>query len=204
MDKQNSSDSLSRSNPSEWVELHGDALFAFALKIVKDSSVAEDIVQETLLAALKARANFAGRSSERTWLISILKNKLIDHLRKQSHVVELEQPDQFINSVDLDYISTGWFQGSWTSGREPNRWSFDVDDPVEREQFWNYLQLCLNRLDRRMAKVYSMRDMMEIEFEEVCNLLKVTPSNLRVMLHRARKSLRHCLETQWLETDKQD
>jgi RNA polymerase sigma-70 factor (TIGR02943 family) len=189
-----------RSDPREWVGKHGDALFAYALRYVSDRSAAEDLVQETLLAALKGRSAFTGASSERTWLIGILKNKVVDHYRKTGRETPLTQPDLFSESDDSDYIATGPDAGTWHPRRRPQAWSVDPNDPVEQQQFWEHLQRCLDGLDGKLARVYSLRDIQEIEYQEVCNVLAITPTNLRVMLHRARKLLRRCLETHWMST----
>ena len=186
------------SDPNEWVDKHGDALFGYALRYVTDRSIAEDLVQETLLAALKGRATFAGASSEQTWLIGILKNKVVDHYRKTGREKQLTQPEQFSEFDDSDYISTGPDADSWQPQRRPAAWSVDPNDPVEQQQFWENLQRCLEGLDITLAKVYTLREIQEIEYREVCNVLAVTPTNLRVMLHRARRLLRRCLETQWI------
>jgi len=189
---------LTLSDPNEWVDKHGDALFGYAIQSVRDRSVAEDLVQETLLAALKGRAAFAGASSERTWLIGILKNKVVDHYRKAGRETPLTQPELFSGSDDADFISTGPDAGSWQPQRRPAAWSVDPKDPVERQQFWDHLQRCLEGLEARLARVYTLREIHEIEYQEVCNVLAVTPTNLRVMLHRARKLLRRCLESHWV------
>lgn len=186
------------SDPGEWVDEHGDALMGYAIRFVSDRSVAEDLVQETLLAALKGRDRFAGASSERTWLIGILKNKVVDHYRKASRETRLEHPEQLSDYGDQDYLAAGPDAGSWQPERRPTAWSVDPNDPVEQQQFWDHLQNCLAGLDERLARVYTLRDIREIEYEEVCNALAVTPTNLRVMLHRARKLLRRCLETHWI------
>ena len=186
------------SDPKEWVDKHGDALFGYVLRYISNRSIAEDLVQEALLAALKGRAAFTGASSERTWLIGILKNKVIDHYRTAGRETPLPQPGQLSDSDDTDYISAGPDAGSWQSQRRPTAWSVDPNDPVEQQQFWEHLQRCLEGLEAKLARVYSLRDILEIEYQEVCNILAVTPTNLRVMLHRARKTLRRCLENQWM------
>ncbi|MFH1892356.1 MAG: sigma-70 family RNA polymerase sigma factor [Candidatus Zixiibacteriota bacterium] len=186
------------SDPEEWVDRHGDALYRYALRYIRDRSTAEDLVQETLLAALKGRAAFAGASSERTWLIGILKNKVVDHYRRAGREERLMEPEQFSDSDETDYISTGPDAGMWQPRRRPVEWSVDPNDPVEKQQFWDHLQRCLEGLEAGLAKVYALRDLEEIEYQEVCNVLAITPTNLRVMLHRARKLLRQCLEANWI------
>ncbi|HDL01979.1 MAG TPA: sigma-70 family RNA polymerase sigma factor [candidate division Zixibacteria bacterium] len=191
------------SNPHDWVDKHGDALYGYAFRYLSDRSVSEDLVQETLLAALKGQASFSGSSSERTWLIGILKNKIVDHYRKTGKEVKLTNPEQVSSSFgDTDYISTGSDAGSWLPHRKPKAWAVDSNDPVEQQQFWAYLHNCLENIDTKLAKVYTLRDIQEIEYQEVCNVLAVTPTNLRVMLYRARKLLRRCLETNWIGSER--
>lgn len=190
------------SDPKEWLEKHGDSLFGYAFRYLSDRSIAEDMVQETFLAALKGRSSFSGASSERTWLIGILKNKIVDYYRKTGRETQLSEPEQISDSNDTDYISSGPDTGSWQPKRRPKAWSIDSKDPVERQQFWKHLLDCLDSIDQRLAVVYSLRDIQEEEYEEVCNVLSVTPTNLRVMLHRARKLLRRCLEANWIGSDK--
>jgi len=187
-------------NPEEWVQKHGDVLFGYALRYLSDPSEAEDLVQETLLAALKGQGTFAGISSERTWLISILKNKAIDRYRKSGRENQMLEPGRLAEPDDADFILTGPDTGSWQPDRRPSAWSINSKDPVERQQFWDHLQNCLGGLDERLAKVYNLRDIQEIEYGEICNLLSVKPTNLRVLLHRARKLLRRCLEIHWIKS----
>jgi len=184
------------------VERHGDALFAFALRQVGDRSVAEDLVQETLLAAFRGRSSFSGASAERTWLIGILKNKAMDHYRRSGRETAIEDPEQVSDNRDGDYISSGPDAGQWNPNRRPAAWAVDTEDPVERQQFWEHLQRCMEQLDIRLASVYRLRDVQAVEYQEVCNVLSVTPTNLRVMLHRARKLLRRCLEINWVSNDR--
>jgi RNA polymerase sigma-70 factor (ECF subfamily) len=186
------------SDPKEWVTKHGDVLFGYALRLVSDRLVAEDLVQETFLAALKGRNAFSGEALEQTWFIGILKNKVVDHFRRSGRDEPLSDPDQHADADDQDYVSAGPDAGAWQPHRRPSAWSVDPSDPVEQQQFWKHLQGCLGGLEGRLARVYTLRDIQEIEYQEVCNLLAVTPTNLRVMLHRARKLLRHCLEMHWL------
>lgn len=186
------------SNPADWLAQHGDALFGYAFKFINDRPVAEDLVQETFLAALKGQSNFGGRSSERTWLIGILKNKVVDHYRKRSRETDLPNIEQLSDQGDGDFISSGPEAGSWQPSKRPTEWMLDPNDPAEQAQFWDQLHRCLDGLDDRLARVYSLREIYEVDYQEVCNILAVTPTNLRVILHRARKLLRRCLETNWV------
>ena len=186
-------------DPTKWIENHGDVLFKYSLRYVKDKATAEDLVQETLLAAIKGAKSFAGSSSEQTWLIGILKNKISDYYRKAYRDASSEKLTAVIDPDELDFISKGTGIGSWNADRRPADWNVDPNDPVEQKQFWIYLNNCLDKIDPKLAIVYSLKDIYEIEYKEVCNILTVNPTNLRVMLHRARKLLRNCFEKNWIE-----
>jgi RNA polymerase sigma-70 factor (TIGR02943 family) len=186
------------SNPDEWVEQHGNIMFAYALRSVGNRSTAEGLVQDALLGAFRGRHTFSGASAERTWLIGILKNKVMDHFRRSGRETAIADLEQLSDSDDPDFIASGPDAGQWKPNRRPAAWSVDSDDPVEQKQFWEQLQHCLEKIDDRLARVYRLRDVQDMEYREACNVLSVTPTNLRVMLHRARKLLRSCLETNWI------
>lgn len=189
-------------DPSQWLEKHGNVLYRFALQRTDDQSVAEDLVQETFLAALKGMAQFSGDSNEQTWLVGILKNKIMDHFRSAAHEARLDHPEVLAEEPDDNFVHVGADRGTWQPARRPLEWMVDPDDPAERKEFWEHLERCLKGLDQRLAKVFTLRELQEIEYQEVCNTLAVSPTNLRVMLYRARKLLRGCLEKNWIGTDK--
>src|SRR5574341_645060 len=182
------------SNPETWVELHGDYLFRYALSRVRDPALAEDLIQDTFLSALRARDEFAGQSSERTWLVAILKNKIIDYFRKAGREVALEEEESESPKGGESFRSSGLLAGAGKSGARPKEWMVDSSDPVEQKEFWNYLRLCLSELSPRDAQAFVLREMEELEAPEICNKLALTPTNLRVLLYRVRLSLRRCLE----------
>jgi len=179
------------SDPEQWLDAHGDYLYRYALKRLRNAEVAEDMVQETFVAALRARERFSGKSSERTWLVGILKHKIIDHIRKSTR----ERP---VSDLDLDEDQTeALFSkgGHWKV--KPARWSYDPRVVTERSEFRRILQQCIDGLPRRLADVFVLREMDQLETDEVCKELEITPTNLWVILHRARSKLRRCLEINW-------
>ncbi len=176
-------------DPERWLDLHGDALYRFAYLRTRDASLAEDLVQETLLAALAARERFAGASSERTWLIAILKNKIIDHQRRAGREAPLTE------DADDDALDALFNQREHWSVR-PLDWG-RPHETLENQQFWRVLMECLKALPARLAEGFVLREIEGLTAEEVCKVLEVTSSNLWVSLHRARMRLRLCLETQW-------
>jgi RNA polymerase sigma-70 factor (TIGR02943 family) len=180
-----------RSDPATWVDAHGSALLAYALTRVRDQQTAEDLVQETFLAALQA-ANFRGEAAERTWLVSILRNKICDHFRRLAR--ERAQP----GGDDLDAVVDGQFaRGLEHWVKEPARWAVDDEALVANREFWVVFHDCLRGLPSRQAAAFVLRMMEDVAAERVCQDLEITATNLWVMLHRARCRLRSCLEEHW-------
>ena len=188
------------SSPDTWVDQHGDYLYRCAMLRVRDANVAQDLVQETLLAALQARHSFAGQSAERTWLVGILKHKAIDHVRRASREKPFENLER-MTAADDDDASCFGADGHWLNDHAgPADWACDPRKLTENAQFWEVLRYCLERLPERSAQVFSLKEIDGVDSDEVCKVLNVTPSNLWVLLHRARARLRECFETQWLGT----
>ena len=137
-------------SPSRWVDEHGDHLFRYALNRVRQTDVAEDLVQETFLAALRGRGQFAGGSSERTWLIGILKHKIIDQLRRQSR----EQPASDLAVADwTDALFD--HTGHWKSG--PSEWT-NPGAAVEKAEFWRTFSRCIAKLPVKLGVAFSLRN----------------------------------------------
>ncbi len=184
----------SLSDPATWVDQHGDGLFRFALARVRDERLAEELVQETFVAALQARARFTGRSSERSWLVGILKHKLVDQFRKTCRETPTEDVEQMADDLSDEAVFDR--DGHWRVDRQaPKDWPADPSRELEQKQFWEVLTRCLGELPPKMAQVFSLRDVDELSAEEVCATLQISQANLWVLLHRARKHLRRCLET---------
>lgn len=180
-------------DPSDWVGQYGDYLFRYAMLRVRDRSAAEDLVQETFLAALKNRGSFSGESSESTWLVGILKHKIIDHFRHQAREAPLEENDL------REHPDPSSFDGSghWTSG--PADWGGDPADLYREKKFRDQLSKCLSGLSPNHANAFTLREIEGADTGEICKVLNVTETNLWVILHRARMLLRLCLETYWFE-----
>lgn len=179
-------------NPEEWVDLYGDTLYRMALSTVRDPAIAEELVQETFLGALRSRKNFQKRSSERTWLIAILKHKIVDHFRAKYKQQHLEFKDE-ISSETADAHFDG--RGEWTL--KPGKWTADPTKLYEQKEFFEVLSMCLDKLSPRMAKAFMLREFDGLDTEELCKVLDISATNSWVMLHRARVSLRDCLEQNW-------
>jgi len=176
--------------PSE-LEQHRSYLTAYALRRVGDSGLAEDLVQDTFVAALGAGQNFRGDSSPRTWLTGILKHKIVDAIRRQARepVVSAEADEEV---ADFDELFTE--RGHWNE--RPAAWG-NPDSALEQSQFFRALELCLARLPGRTAQAFMMREHLGLETGEICKELGITPTHCWVMLYRARMTLRECLQQTW-------
>lgn len=183
-------------DPTQWTELYGDYLYNFAFMKVYRKEIAEDLVQETFLSALKARENFKGQSTEQTWLTSILKNKIIDHYRKVSTSREKMIIDKNweVTGDDSPFRQSEPFKGHWKE--KPT--GFSIEQIIENREFQKILELCLSLLPEKWAAAFSLKIMEECESDEICKDLSITPSNLWVILHRARLKIRECLEKRWI------
>ena len=182
-------------NPENWVDQYGDYLYSFALFRVQNQAAAEDLVQETFVAALQNLRNYKGHASERTWLTAILKNKIIDYLRKQSREQPTDDIERFLNmSEDLFNAA-----GKWVSG--PGKWSFSPSILYDKKEFWQALRRCLELLPKRMAQAFILREMDGMSHEEICKVLGISSSNSWVVLYRARMGLKKCLGTSWFDRD---
>jgi RNA polymerase sigma-70 factor (ECF subfamily) len=180
-----------RTDPSDWVDRHGDYLFRYALLRLQDRSVAEDLVQETFLAALKNRETFSGGSSEATWLVGILKHKIADHFRRQAREGSLPDGDLPDRSGDTPFDTTG----HWQPG--PADWGGNPADLLRQKDFLEELTRCLSGLSPAQSNAFTLREIEGLSTGEICKVLHVTETNLWVILHRARMVLRQCLETRW-------
>jgi RNA polymerase sigma-70 factor (TIGR02943 family) len=184
------------SDPERWVDEHGDYLFKYALSRLRDPVRAEDVVQETFLAALKGRSPFAGRSAERSWLTGILRNKIGDYFRKAGRETSFTDLEFYQDEESDRFISEGPLQGGWIHDLGPREWS-GPGASLDSEVFWKTFQDCSNKLPKNVSAVFTLREVDGIESRDICALLNISENNLWVMLHRARMALRRCLETNW-------
>jgi RNA polymerase sigma-70 factor (ECF subfamily) len=180
------------------IEAHRPYLMRYALLQLRDVTAAEDAVQETLLAALQAGSRYAGKSTVRTWLTGILKHKIIDHVRRQSRETPLEEDRELRVDPDADAANTLFTEdGHWQEF--PSDWGAP-DRSFESKQFWEVFEMCVQVMPARTARVFVMREVLELSTEEICKELAITTTNCWVLLHRARLALRACLEHKWFKT----
>ncbi len=177
-------------HPEKWVDNYADYLYNYAVGRVSDSEIAKDLVQETFVAGLNSAKNYKGDAAERTWLIAILKRKVIDHYRK-------------INSkkgkaeVRMNYNSGNEEEGDWLEERVADPFSKGGDDALENEELGNAIQECIGKLPQKQSLVFTMKTIQGMSTEDICNELGINPSNLWVMIHRARTALMGCLNQNW-------
>lgn len=179
-------------DPSNWVEEHGDALFRFAILRVKDPVVAEDLVQETFLAALKGIDGFKGGASLRTWLVGILKHKIIDQFRRNKPEIAVSDLATLDSESEAERLDR-----SDRRREKPPVWHGDPDNLLRNKEFWDVLKQCLDGLPDAHRRAFSLREIDGISGEEICKILDITSTNLWVILHRARGKLKNCLENNW-------
>jgi RNA polymerase sigma-70 factor (ECF subfamily) len=190
-------------DPGSWLDRHGDYLFRYARLRLRDDALAEDAVQETLLAALEAYSSFAGRGSERTWLTGILKHKIVDHFRRAARESQAGDEGEGLEPEHL-FMPNGEWAGHWVavlvpekSYLGPNEWGATPEQAAEQAEFWEVFNRCLEPLPARVASAFTLRELEGLSSEEICGALGVKVNNLWVMLHRARAHLRHCVEVNW-------
>ena len=180
-----------------WVDEHANDLFHFAGLRVRDTFVAEELVQETFLAALKGFDSFRGDSSPRTWLIGLLRHKIADHFRKLNR----HRPAA---DASTDEQIEAWFdsKGAWIN--KPTDRALDPLLLSQRSDFWAVFKTCLQALPDRIGQAFSFRVLDDMNPDDVSKVLSVSPTNLCVMLHRARARLRACLEANWFQGEAGD
>lgn len=168
---------------------YSDLLFRFAVARISDRDAAKDLVQDTFLSAWKSRDNFKGGISEKNWLFTILKNKIIDHYRKSSRKL----------TESLDGSDDSYFEadGHWTEKAMPVNWLDTADQKITQKDFQQALTLCRKKLKDLQNTVFTMKYLDDMNSEEICKVLNLSASNYWVLIHRARLQLRACLEKNW-------
>lgn len=173
-----------------WLAEHGDALFAYAMTRVSDRTIAEDLVQETFLSAIKNVHQFKVASSPRTWLIGILRHKVIDHFRSASR---RQQANEKVAAEKSEPV-----QGRHYARKH---WGASPESAFVEREFWQVFEHCREELPAHLSRAFVLREMDGMATDEICEVLSVKPSNLAVRVHRARLLLRECLENKWFVVD---
>lgn len=183
-------------DPEQWVDLYGNYMYRYALGRVADPETAQDLVQEALVAAIQSFKRFQGRSSIKTWLIAILKRKVVDHYRRARNHQTFDDIEAVANNVDRLFTDNGHWRVT------PNEWHIKPDAAYEQHEFMEVLYQCLAKLPKRLAEIFMLREIEEMNTKTICKKLSITESNSWVMLYRARMQLRQCINTNWLSDAK--
>lgn len=183
-------------NPAE-LESHRKYLVRLATLQLRDETLAQDVVQDVMTAALTA--SYSGQSALKTWLTGILKHKIVDTIRRESRFVAMAADDN-------DEIPENAYDDLFTANNHwaeaPSNWRAP-DEALSDQQFQAIFQLCSERLQKKHAQIFMMREVMDMPIEEICNHLEITTTNCSVILYRARMSLRLCLEQRWFNAPKE-
>ncbi len=177
-------------DPSTWVEEYGDYLFRYAYSRLRDSNSAEEVVQETFLAGVRYLEQFSGRGTEQAWLLGILKRKIIDFVRKRTRHAGVGLEDETDPSALLFDA-----QGNWKTGGIG--WSPSPDQPIQMEELWSIVRECLKSLPSGQADVFTLSVMEEMDSDQICSELEISPQNFWVRMHRARLGLAKCVGSKW-------
>lgn len=177
-------------DPNAWVDKYSDYLFNYTIVRVDDKEIAQDLVQETFFAGLKSMKNFKGEASERTWLISILKRKIIDYYRKiNSNKGKAE--------VRINYSGDSETEGDWLEERVADPFDGNAESDIENKELGVAIHDCLGKLPNKQAQIFRMKTIQGFDTEAICNEFDITASNLWVIIHRARTAMAECMEKSW-------
>ena len=177
------------------LEKHGDYLYRFALKKINDRALAEDLVQDTFISAITARDSFSAHSTVRTWLTTILKNKIVDHLRRQGREISVFDLVSETNGEEVSMDDFFDKAGHWAD--KPNMFP-NPDSALENKQFWDSFEHCISRLKPQQAEVFLAKEVHGIDNEEISVNYSISSSNIWVLMHRARILLSKCIELHWV------
>ncbi len=177
--------------PEQWVENYSDKLYAFTKARVQSDETARDIVQDTFLSAWGSKDSYRGEASEKSWLYTICRNKITDHYRKSVRSLK----EAGLEDYGSEYFNE---QGNWKATAVPKAWAVDSSTTaVETKEFYKVLNECKNRLKELQKAVFVMKYLDDMDSDEICKELQITPSNYWVLMHRAKLQLRECLEHNW-------
>jgi RNA polymerase sigma-70 factor (TIGR02943 family) len=183
-------------SPETWVATYGDYLFSFCMFRVNNRETAEDLVQDTFVSAIRAKDAFLGQASEKTWLTAILKNKILDHYRRND---VLKNASDYLDETEHEF-SSHFFDpanGHWHREAAPAAWSETADGDMHRREFESVLQNCIQKMPSRLVPIFIAKFIDDEGAEKICKVHGLSPSNYWVILHRAKLLIRSCLEKNW-------
>lgn len=177
-------------------------LLRFAVLQLRDDQLAEDVVQDAMIAALDGARTFAGRSALKTWVFGILRHKIVDAMRSRSRTVNVSALAPEDEDIERTFDTLFQDNDMWRPECRPRAWG-DPEAALRQEEFWAVFDACLDHLPANTARVFMMREFLEFETAEICAELGIGTSNCHVILHRARNGLRRCLEKSWFAAGEQ-
>ncbi len=177
-------------DPTKWVDQYSDYLFNYTITRINDRELAQDLISETFLAGLKSMKNFKGEATERTWLISILKRKIIDQYRKKNS--KKGKAEVHINYTDDES------EGDWLEEKVADPYEQTAEDTIENEELGEAIFNCLGKLPSKQARIFKMKTIDDFDTEAICKEFDITPSNFWVIIHRARTAMASCMQENWL------
>lgn len=180
----------------KWVKAYSSELYQWACYKTSDNETARDIVQETFLAAVRYVDKFEEKSSAKTWLFSILNNKISDHHRKKFRQIVLNE-SELIKDKEISFFSE---KGKWKESSTPSSWSADEENLLDNQEFRKTLTNCLENLPPSWKSIVRMKYISDIEGEKICQETGISKTNYWQILHRAKLQLRKCLEANWFKS----
>lgn len=186
-------------DPQKWIDNYGNYLFSVALIKVNNKQTAEDLVQDTLILAFKARESFEHNSSEKTWLTTILNNKIIDYYRKRD---VLKNVIEYLSDTDAGFTEHFFHtpDGHWLPETAPLSWEEHADRSVNRNEFYKVLHQCIKKMPSKLVPVFTAKFLFDEHSDKICKDHNITSSNYWVIIHRAKVLMRSCLEKNWFES----
>ncbi len=186
-------------NPQAWIKDYADYLYNYAMYRTKNSALSEDLVQDTFVSAYKAKDNFKGNASEKTWLVTILKNKIIDYYRKSSTKMQINI-SQLGDAADYFFDTTAedGAQDGWRANTVPGAIKMDGLDLTEQNELNGVIMNCFDKLPEQWGTISRMKLVDDMDTEEITKTFNITKSNFWVILHRAKVQLRDCLQNNWV------
>jgi len=179
-------------NLSAWIEHYSNPLYKYAVMRVADKETAKDLVQDTFLSALKSTDTFRNEASEKSWLYSILKNKIIDYYRSKARK-SLTYIEKYLGEAHSFFDENG----HWDESSLPQSWSIDYSHTMESKEFYEVLEKCKNKLAELQNAVFTLKYLEDKDSDEICKELNISPSNYWVLIHRCKLQIRQCLEKNW-------
>ena len=182
--------------PEKWVDQYGDYLYGFAMSRLRNAELAQDCVQDTFLAGIKALDRFDGSRDIKFWLRGIMRNKIVDQIRKsvREHKVDIDSEDETL-------LESFWFKYSGIATTNPDPWQFNPRKYYDNTEFWAVFEDCIETVKNPAREAFILRVLEDQSTEEVCKVMDVTPNYLWVLLHRAREQLKVALEAKWTGKD---